>query len=147
MNARQAVVDGSRLSKFLSVGAVGAVIDLSISALLTLSGVLPAYWAKLVGAECAIVVMFVLNDRWTFSQPGRPPLPRVFRRFLTSNLVRTVGLAVQFGVVWRLVRLDVAIVFAGQNLWPLLTLVIAIGCSVIVNYVLESRVTFRVPRV
>lgn len=135
---------GTRFGKFLSVGAAGAIVDLSISSVLTLAALLPPQWAKLVGAECAIVLMFLANDRWTFPEEGALGLVPKLRRLLKSNLVRTAGLAVQFTVVAVLTGLDVQIVVFETNIWAIVTMPIAIGVSFLINYVAESLITWRV---
>ena len=139
-----ALVSGVRFGKFASVGAVGAVFDLTTSSLLSyLLGVAPAV-AKLLGAEVAIVVMFAINDRWTFADHGREGLWPKLRRLLKSNLVRSAGLAVQVVVVSVLSSLDVRLVLFGVNLWTMVTFPVAIAASVLVNYVAESLFTWRV---
>lgn len=132
-----------RFGRFLSVGAVGAVLDLSVSSALTLVGVSPEY-AKLVGAECAIVLMFFINDRWTFSEHGEAGLEATARRLVKSNLVRSGGLAVQFLIVRTLTRLEVSVTVAGTDVWAFLTFPIAIAVAVVFNYVAESLLTWRV---
>lgn len=141
---RDALVAPARFGQFIGVGAVGAVVDLTVSSTLTLAGTLPPEWAKLVGAECAIVLMFLINDRWTFSEHGRAGLFAKLRRLVKSNLVRSGGLAVQFAVVFVLTRLDVTVVVAGTDIWAVLTMPIAIGCAFLVNYTAESLLTWRV---
>lgn len=138
-----------RLGKFLSVGAVGAVIDLSISTVLTLSTLsvieaIPPEGIKIIGAEAAIIVMFLINDRWTFPEHGMVGIRPKLRRFLTSNVVRSGGLAVQVAVVFLLTRRDVVITVAGTNVWDALTMPIAILAAFLVNYVAESLFTWRV---
>ena len=87
-----ALASGVRFGKFVSVGAIGAAFDLTTTtALIVGLGVLGEY-AKLVGAEVAIVVMFVINERWTFAELGRPGALPTLKRFVRSNLVRSGGL-------------------------------------------------------
>ena len=140
----RALLSGVRFGKFASVGAVGAAFDLTTSSLLTVVlGIAPEL-AKLAGAEVAIVVMFAINDRWTFADHGRTGLPAKLRRLLKSNLVRSVGLAVQVLVVRALGSLDVYVAVAGVDVWTLFTFPVAIAASVLVNYVAESLFTWRV---
>jgi putative flippase GtrA len=141
---REALLVPARFGRFLGVGAVGAVLDLAVSSTLTLAGLLPPEWAKVVGAECAIVLMFLVNDRWTFADHGAAGPAAKLRRLLKSNLVRSAGLAVQFLVVRLLTRLDVTVVAAGTDVWSVVTMPIAIGCAVMVNYAAESLLTWRV---
>ena len=141
-----ALTSGVRFGKFVSVGAVGALFDVTVTtALIVVLGVLGEY-AKLAGAEVAIIVMFVINERWTFSELGAPgPVPTL-TRFLRSNLVRSGGLAVQFLIVRGFRQLDVSVVVLGFDFWQLIPVPIAIGASVILNYVAESLLTWRVTR-
>jgi putative flippase GtrA len=141
-----ALTSGVRFGKFVSVGAVGAAFDVTTTtALIVGFGVLGEY-AKLVGAEVAIVVMFAINERWTFSELGTPGAVPTATRFLRSNLVRSGGLAVQFLIVRGLRQLDLSVVLFGFDLWQLIPIPIAIGASVLLNYVAESLLTWRVTR-
>lgn len=133
-----------RFGQFLSVGAVGAMFDLATSSVLTAGLDVAPEIAKLIGAEVAIVVMFTINEHWTFSEHGTVGRLNVLRRFLKSNLVRSGGVAVQVGVVSVLTGLPVALSAFGVDLWELATFPIAIGCSLLLNYVLESLFTWRV---
>ncbi|SEH39937.1 Putative flippase GtrA (transmembrane translocase of bactoprenol-linked glucose) [Halopenitus malekzadehii] len=135
---------GARFGRFLSVGALGAMIDLPISSALTLTALLEPQWAKVVGTECAIIVMFLINDAWTFDGQGAPGRAAKIRRLIRSNVVRSGGLAVQFLVVWSLTGLDVEVLVAGTDVWAVVTMPIAIGVSFVVNYVTESLFTWRV---
>lgn len=143
--ALRELATADRFGKFLSVGAVGAVLDLSVSSTLTIAGVPPEY-AKVVGAECAIILMFFVNDRWTFPEHGQSGVLATGRRLLKSNLVRSGGLVVQFLVVRVLTRLDVSVVVAGTDVWAFLTFPIAIACAFVFNYTAESLITWRVLR-
>ncbi|SFF91358.1 Putative flippase GtrA (transmembrane translocase of bactoprenol-linked glucose) [Halopelagius inordinatus] len=141
-----ALLSGVRFGKFVSVGAVGAVFDMATTtALIVLFGVLGEY-AKLAGAEVAIVVMFLINEHWTFAEEGAVGLLPTVRRFLTSNLVRSGGLALQFLVVRALRQLDVSVVAFGFDFWQVIPIPIAIAASMLVNYVAESTLTWRIAR-
>ena len=52
------------------VGIMGAVIDSAILSLLVISMSFPLISSKLIGAELAIIAMFLLNEYWTFSEDG-----------------------------------------------------------------------------
>lgn len=139
-----ALLSGVRFGKFVSVGAVGAVFDMATTtALIVFLGVLGEY-AKLVGAEVAIVVMFLINENWTFAEEGAVGLFPTVRRFLTSNLVRSGGLALQFLVVRSLRQLDVSVVAFGFDFWQVIPIPVAIAASMLVNYVAESTLTWRI---
>jgi putative flippase GtrA len=141
---RDELLTVDRFGQFVSVGLVGAAFDITTSSVLTAGlGVAPEL-SKLVGAEVAIVVMFAINEHWTFAGHGLGGRVALLKRFLKSSLVRSGGVAVQVAVVWVLTRLPIAIQFAGVDLWELATFPMAIACSLLLNYVLESLFTWRV---
>ena len=141
-----ALLDRRRLGKFISVGVVGAAIDLTISTTLLLRTALPPEVIKLIGAEVAIIVMFLLNDRWTFRQSETRGIRHALKRLVKSNLVRSGGLAVQVTVVFVLIRLPVSVELSGTDVWPILTMPIAIACGFLANYTGETLFTWRVTR-
>ena len=141
------LLSGVRFGQFASVGVVGAIVDNSVLTVLRLGFDVVPELAKAAGIESAIVVMFLLNDRWTFAAEGNSDRDSILRRFLTSNLVRVGGIAVQLAVFSLLIRrTDFSIVVAGEDIWFLAASLIAIGVAMFVNYVSESLFTWRVHR-
>ncbi|SFR37336.1 GtrA family protein [Halogeometricum limi] len=139
-----ALLSGVRFGKFASVGAVGAVFDVTTTtALIVLFDVLNEY-AKLVGAEVAIVVMFFVNENWTFADAGESGILPTLRRLLTSNVVRSGGLLVQFLVVRAFREAGFSFLVLGFDVWELLPIPLAIGASMLLNYVAESVFTWRI---
>lgn len=135
----------TRIGQFVSVGAAGAAAETLIVAALTAGLAAPPLAAKAVGAETSISLMFLLNDRYTFSEEGAAGLPAVGRRWGRSHVVRLGGLAVAFTVLWLLTaRTDVTLVVAGADFWPTVANVIGIGVGMTLNYVAESLFTWRV---
>lgn len=143
---RRALVDARRVGQFASVGAMGAGVDLLASATLLMAGGVPPELAKLVGAECAIVAMFLINDRWTFLEAGSSGRRGRFRRLVTSNVVRSGGVLVQLVTVFVLTRTGVTVHVGGTDLWPILTMPVAIACGFALNYAGETLVTWRAHR-
>ena len=140
-----ALRSATRFGQFVSVGVVGAVVDNTTLAALRLGAGVPELAAKAAGVEAAILVMFLVNERWTFADEGRAGALAVLRRLLTSHGVRAGGVAVQLVVYWALTqRLDVTLVVAGTDLWFLAASPVAIAAAVLVNYVAESLFTWRV---
>ena len=134
----RAMVNSGRLVQFAAVGFAGTTVDFALLYLLVeFHGYSPAA-GKLVGAEAAIIVMFVVNERWTFSEWGRTGLRPTVRRLLTSNLVRTGGLVVATTVLVLLVR------YADLSYLP--ANAIGIACGFVVNFLAESYFTWRVHR-
>jgi len=138
------LLSAGRFGRFASVGVVGAAFDVTTSTLLSELGVYPEL-AVFVGIEVAVVVMFLLNDNWTFAGQGAAGLRAALGRLLRSNLVRAGGILVQlatFRLVFRVVALDLDV--AGLDGWFVVSKVAGIGTGMIVNYVAESLVTWRV---
>jgi putative flippase GtrA len=133
-----------RFGRFASVGVVGAICDNAVLLAFATAGLTPEA-AKFLGIETAVVVMFVLNERWTFAGSGRAGVTPKLRRLATSNVVRVGGIAVQlvvFSAVYR--RLHVDLSALGVDLWLLVASGAGICCGMVVNYVTESLLTWRV---
>ncbi|CCQ34798.1 dolichol-phosphate mannosyltransferase protein [Halorhabdus tiamatea SARL4B] len=140
-----ALLSGVRFGKFASVGVVGAVVDNAVLAGLRLGAGVPEMWAKAAGIEAAILVMFAVNDRWTFAREGERRPRSILGRLVRSHLVRSGGVAVQLGVYWVLTQqLAITLVVFDVDLWFLAASPIAIAVAMTVNYVFESLFTWRV---
>ncbi|MFD1587190.1 GtrA family protein [Halorientalis brevis] len=132
----RAIASGMRFGRFVSVGVVGFVVDTIVITLLTVGFTVPTLGAKLASAETAIIVMFALNERWTFQRWGEAELVSLLRRFVTSNLVRTGGVAVATAVLLAL--------NGWFGVWVPVANAIGIGVGFVVNFVFESLLTWRV---
>lgn len=122
--------------KFLSVGVLGAVLDNAVLFGLVEFFHLSPTVGKLFSAECAIILMFVVNEFWTFSQLRGRTFRGLVRRFLKSNLVRFGGLAVGVTVLFVLHNV--------LGVWYLVSNVMGIGVGFVVNYVFESLFTWKI---
>ncbi|WP_435345535.1 GtrA family protein [Haloarchaeobius sp. HRN-SO-5] len=139
-----ALASGSRFGRFASVGVVGAMFDVTTATVLRELGVFPEL-AVFVGIEVAILVMFLLNDNWTFSGEGSTGLFPTLRRLGRSNLVRAGGILVQLGTfrfLYRVVALELTLL--GIDGWFVVSKVGGIGVGMVVNYVAESLFTWQV---
>ncbi|WP_276252851.1 GtrA family protein [Halomontanus rarus] len=136
VRARLETLYSVRFGQFASVGFVGMIVDnLSLFALVELT-VLGPVLAKVIAWELAIVVIFVVNERWTFSDYGSTDTDAIGRRFLRSNAVRVGGFLVTLSVLTGLVY--------GLGVWYMAANVVGIGVGFFVNYSLESLYTWRV---
>ncbi|PSP76923.1 sugar translocase [Halobacteriales archaeon QS_1_68_20] len=141
------LVSAVRFGKFASVGVVGAVFDNAVLAALTLGLGVHEMVAKAAGIETAIVVMFLVNERWTFADEGRPGRWPTVRRLARSHVVRSGGVAVQLVVYWVLTQqVSVTLEVFGADLWFLVASPVAIAVAMVVNYTAESLFTWRVHR-
>lgn len=134
-----------RFGKFVSVGIVGAAFDTAVLVFLVEVFGLLEEIAVLVGIEVAILVMFLLNDNWTFVGEGGGGRRSLLRRIAKSHAVRSGGIVTQFVVfvvVYRLI--DLSIIVGGFEVWLLVAKGAGIGCGMLVNYTFESLFTWRV---
>ncbi|WP_226012799.1 GtrA family protein [Halomicrobium salinisoli] len=139
------LLSGVRFGKFVSVGVVGAAADNAVLAALRLGLGVPEMWAKAAGIETAIVVMFLVNEHWTFAEQGASGRRAFGARLVKSHLVRSGGVTIQLVVYWFLTqRLTVELVVLGEDLWFLAASPVAIGIAMFANYVFESLFTWRV---
>jgi len=138
------LASAGRLGRFVSVGLIGAAFDNAVSITLNELGVLPEL-AALAGIETAIVVMFLLNDNWTFDGAGEAGAGPLFRRFLRSHLVRAGGVAVQLVVFTSIYRLPGVIwTLDGFDAWFVVARLAGISVAMVVNYAAESTFTWQV---
>ncbi|MCD2202835.1 GtrA family protein [Halobacterium sp. KA-6] len=140
-----ALVSTVRFGQFVSVGAIGAVFDVTTLVLLTELFGVPAAVANVVSIETAILVMFTVNERWTFAEHGATDLHSIGRRLVRSHVVRAGGSTLQyvlFVAVFYNVAVDLSV--AGVDLWLVVVKGGAIGVAMLVNYVFESLFTWRV---
>mgnify|MGYP006291111583 CR=1 FL=1 len=124
-------------------GGVAEMLPKVVSMLREL-GVFPEV-AVFIGIEVAIVVMFLLNDNWTFSARGDGGVVPTLRRLGRSHLVRLGGTLVQlatFRFVYRVIALELTV--ATIDGWFVVSKVTGIGVAMFVNYVAESLFTWRV---
>jgi len=89
----------ARVSKFLLVGGIGALVNSLALLLLFQRAHLPLVLASVLSAEVAIIHNFCWNDRWTFRRTRLS-----LRRFAKFNLVSLAGLVITICTLWLLVE-------------------------------------------
>ena len=141
-NRLESLLSGVRFGKFVSVGVVGAIVDTTALFLLVQFGGFPAIWVNLLTIELAILVMFVINEHWTFAGHGREGA--LGTRLLRSHAVRATGTTVQIVVFTLLYEFVTVSLVDGIDLWLLVAKGAGIGLGMVVNYVFESLFTWRV---
>ena len=134
----RALADPTRFGQFAGVGFAGATVDNVALFVLVELTVLGPVVAKVIAWELAIVVIFAINERWTFANYGQVGLRALGRRFLRSNAVRFGGFLVTLSVL--------AILVYGFDVWYMAANVIGIGVGFFVNYTCESLYTWKVHR-
>ncbi|NGM69760.1 GtrA family protein [Natronolimnobius sp. AArcel1] len=126
----------SRFTQFAGVGLVGATVDNVVLFALVELTVLGPVMAKVISWELAIMVIFAINERWTFSSYGEMGVRPLGRRFLRSNAVRFAGFLVTLTVL--------AILYYQFGVWYMAANVIGMGVGFFVNYTCESLYTWEV---
>jgi putative flippase GtrA len=130
------LVSGIRIGQFLSVGIIGFIVDQLVLTLLIELGGTSVIVGKPLSAEAAIIVMFILNERWTFAAWGKAGGRNVVSRFLKSNFVRVGGVLVAYVIL--------LILHQWFGVHYLIANTIGIGIGFVVNYIAESLFTWRV---
>jgi len=134
-----------RFGKFVSVGVVGAACDTAVLVFLVEVVGLLEEVAVLIGIETAILIMFLINDNWTFAEEGHRDRRSWFGRIARSHAVRSGGVVTQFltfVVIYRL--LFVPLTVFGVDAWLLVAKGSGIALGMLVNYVFESLFTWQV---
>lgn len=140
------LLSGIRFGQFASVGLIGAILDTATVIVLTTELGIYRGFAKLIGAELAIITMFLLNEHWTFAEEGAAGVLPFLRRLGKSNLVRAGGVMVATVVFVFVSGFQVDLPWGGRALWLTIANAIGIGAGFIVNYIAESLFTWRVGR-
>jgi dolichol-phosphate mannosyltransferase len=129
-------MDILRLIKFSIVGVIGAGINTGFLWVLTDVAGLFYLFSAVVAIEIAILTQFLMNDRWTFKETKTQHLEQLITRVFKSNVWRSGGLAVNVGVLYLLTEY--------MGVYYLLSNIVGIVCAFLLNYILESRLTWGI---
>lgn len=128
----------TRLTRFLTVGAVGTLLDFSILTLLKLAG-MPTLFANSLSFTAGLLNNFTWNRLWTFGDTLHADWRKQLAQF---TLVSLIGLAVNNLIVLSLENLFGTILGAPE--WAYLPAkVIATGVVVFWNYFANRMWTFK----
>lgn len=126
--------DFLRLIKFSIVGVIGAVINTGFLWLFTDVAGLFYLYSSVIAIEIAIILQFLMNDRWTFKERKTTHVEQFMTRIIKSNIWRSGGLAVNIGVLYFLTE--------HVGVYYLLSNIVGIICAFLLNYFFESRLTW-----
>lgn len=119
--------------KFLLVGASGVAVNLGFYVLFSRALGLPLEVASPLAIEISIISNFLLNNSFTFGK--RTAANGLKKRFLRFHLVAGAAGAVNYSVLLLLVKTF--------GLWDIAANLAGIACATLVNYVLNSRWTWK----
>ncbi len=128
--------DFIRLIRFSTVGVIGAGINTGLLWLLTDLAGLFYLFSSAIAIEIAIIIQFILNDRWTFRENKTKDMKQFLERILKSNLWRSGGLVVNIGILYLLTEY--------ACVYYLISNIFGIVCAFIWNYIFESRLTWGI---
>jgi putative flippase GtrA len=131
-------VEFQRLWQFIAVGTVGSACDYAVLIGLVELFAAPLVVAKIVSAEAAVLLMFAINETWTFSTWGANSLRGILRRLATSNLVRVGGIAVATAV-FLVLTTQYGVSYLVAN-------AVGIAAGFTINYTMENLFTWRTHR-
>jgi putative flippase GtrA len=86
----------TRFIRFLTVGAIGAVVDFGIMNLLSKLFNMPLTFAGTISFICAIISNFLWNRFWTYPDSRSRPIARQLIMFF---LVNVAGLAIRLPIL------------------------------------------------
>src|SRR3989338_1068449 len=89
----------NRFFKYGLVGIIGLVIQTIVSKLLISANLMPPL-AVSVGAECAIISNFLMNNFWTFKTHVISGVSEMFTKFIQFNAASIGAVIIQGGFVW-----------------------------------------------
>ncbi len=145
MSTLDALNNKVRLGMFISVGLIGSVFDFSVLLLSTQIFSLSPEVGAFFGIESAILVMFFINEHWTYKDHGKNGTKNIFSRLVRSHLVRGVGATTHllvFIVVYNLFHIPI---FYGEiDLWLVVSKAVGICVAFFANYTFESLYTWKI---
>ena len=119
--------------KFALIGVTNTVVDIAALFLLTRYLGFSAVSANLVSVEIAIVWSFTWNSLWTFSK--RNTQDSLLKKFLIFQFISLGGYAIN--------QIMFVLFFEVLGIFDLFTKVLTVPFTLVFNYLLNSRWTFR----
>ncbi|MBN2127776.1 MAG: GtrA family protein [Candidatus Diapherotrites archaeon] len=129
-----------RFLKFFSVGALSAVIDLSLFFILNQFFSLDWLYAFSVTFILVGAFNYWLNKTLTFKNKSN----KVKEQFTVFLIIALIGFFLNLAVMFLLIEFTgISIQLFSFELWPTIARFIAMWCIVIVNYTLHKKITFK----
>jgi putative flippase GtrA len=122
----------SRIVKFSLTGCIGMAIDFSLTILLKEILEFNGYLASLLGVLGAIVVIFLINKKWTFKNDNK----NINKQFFQFLIIALIGCLWNSGLLFIFNQYFFLSFYLGKLL--------AIMIVAIWNYALNSIFTFNV---
>lgn len=136
----------TRIGKFLIVGLIGSVINVSILYLLTekvfggsailIAGIIPSYiLSSMVAMESAIISNFILNEHWTFKdRRDKNDAVSIIKRGIKFNMCRLTGVVINVMILFALTEFF--------RIYYILSSIIAILIVTMWNYTTSTKLVW-----
>ncbi len=121
-----------RFRKFLTVGAVGLLVNQASLAMLHDALGMAVVIASPIAIFLSMIVTFVLNEQWTWHDRGTGP---VLSRAMTYVPINLGGLLINWGILYYLNE-DHGVHYLAANL-------IGAGVAAVWNFSLNHAITWR----
>jgi putative flippase GtrA len=140
--------EGKRFTKFLIVGAIGAVVDFGTFNILTAVLRLPPVPSSVASFLAAVASNFLFNRYWTYPDSRSKP---IWRQALQFAGVNTIGLLIRTPLfaalipAWRTLvyRIGAADIIPGEQLPRNLALACAVVVVLVWNFVVNRIWTYN----
>jgi putative flippase GtrA len=138
----------TRFFRFLSVGAIGAVVDFGIMNLFSKFFNLPLTMAGTISFICAVISNFLWNRFWTYPDSRSRPIAKQLTMFFIVNLA---GLAIRLPILHFLEppmrklfeNLNLSLDFTPEFLGKNFTLMVAVSVVLLWNFFVNRYWTYN----
>lgn len=120
------------LIKFLTVGSIGTIVNLTLMYILVEYISFSYMLASTISVEISIINNFILNNTWTFS--SRKIKNSILNRFLKFNLTSLFSLVINVSILLLLVHFGI---------WYLIAQFIGIIFAFIINFAINNIWVFK----
>lgn len=141
----KSLISKERITTFIIVGIVGTCVDLFCTLVSVEFLGLNEIYAAILGAEIAIVVMFLLNNRFTFRSSKDSDIYVDIKRLAKSQSIRFGTSILQicvFILVYRVTYVQIEI--NGIDMWIIAAKLCGIILAGFANYTFECMFTWKV---
>ena len=137
-----------RFIKFMTVGAIGAVVDFGIMNLFSKLFNMPLIIAGTISFVCAIISNFLWNRFWTYPDSRSRPISRQLIMFFSVNVA---GLVIRLPILHFLeppiknlfISLGLKIPLTPELLGKNFTLMVAVGVVMLWNFFINRYWTYN----
>jgi len=120
--------------RFCVVGGIGFVINTVLLLVGVKFGLHPSISAA-IGAECAIISNFILNNSWTFHE-RKITGKKKFLKFLQFNVTSVGAIIIQSSTIW------IGTTLLGMSFY-FMFYILGVGIGLVWNYIMYSRVIWK----